>query len=315
MRREVTTPNAFDLDTLIERAKAREAATRSNESAQASLIKLLASAPGGCLPVSECLRRGTHKETIALLVSEESTSTDKRKRARVKLSIIRLNDGTEVATLHLTALGWTVSGRPSQKEHYPTAEGIAHAMAPSAIASWFEKKEPTLSALGISVTVAWGAVTRSFSEDVVARSWARLKVGSDATGSVGALTGGLFPDLVILERFRDPQTFKQAWPDRQATDDNLAESVVACEVQHSNIATTIFRSRVERWDAALETLNAAAACLWIVKGPRVADSLTALGVGSGRRPSQYLVPSWMLGLDGDPTLEASEPKWWTLRIT
>lgn len=309
----MTEARARDLETLVEAARLRATTARSDEAAQATVIRMLSEA-GGALPVEELLRRGVHRDTLANLVDEDANE-DKRKKVRVRLTVVRLHDGDEVPTAHLSSSGWQAAGRPSGREVFPTAEGIEHSLAPQRIAGWLADRSPSMSAIGVNVSVAWGSACRRFSDDVVARAWGRLRYGPDASGALGSLTGGLIPDAIVLERHTSMADYVVAWPGTEPTPDDLAETAVAVEVQHSRIANDLYRSKVDRWSAALEQLGAAAACVWVVKGRRVADALVSLGVGdASRRPGQLLVPATMLGLDGDPAVLGVGPMWWPLRL-
>lgn len=303
-----------DLDTLIEAARHKALAERSDEAAQASVIRVLSDA-GGALPVEELIRRGVHRDTLSSLVDEDATS-DKRRKVRVRLTIVRLHDGTEVPTAHLTSSGWQAAGRPSGREVFPSAEGIEHSMAPQRLAGWMKQRADAMAGVGITTNVLWGAPCRRFSEDVTARAWGRLRFSPDQSGAIGSLTGGLIPDAIVTERHSSDANFRQAWPGREPSVDDLAELVVAVEVQHSRLANDIYRSKVDRWAAAIEKVDAAAAVVWLVKGRSVADALVANGVTDPmRRPGQLLVPAHLLGFDGDPTVPLTGPIWWPLRLS
>lgn len=302
-----------DLDTLIESARLRAASARSDEAAASAALRVLAD-NGGSLPVQELIRRGVQRDTLAALV-DESTGTDKRKRVRARLTIVRPGTGSEVPMVHLTAVGWSATGRPSGKEVVPSADTVEHAMAPFRLSEWFDLRTESQKLVGVATTVSWGPSCRRFSDEVVARAWARLRTSNDQSGALGSLTGGLIPDALVVESWSSAEGFQNAWGHPPANNDELAESVTAIEYEHSAKADDPLRSKVDRWSAATEQLAACAAVVWVVRSASVADRLVALGVGdSSRRPFQYLVPAAALGLPTINNFQGRGATWWPLRL-
>ena len=302
-----------DLDDLSSAAQQRAAAARSDEAAAAAALRLLAD-NGGALTVAELLRRGVARDTVAALVDEDANG-DKRKRVRARLTMVRIAGAPEVPTVHLTSVGWSATGRPSGREVVPTSDTVEHAMAPYRLAAWLDDRRDATHAVGADVTMTWGPSCRRFSEEVVARAWARLRMMNDQSGALGSLTGGLIPDALIVERWTDANNYTQAWGKQPAGADDLAETLVAVEYEHSGKSDEPLRAKVERWDAASEQLGACAAVIWFVNSASVADRLIALGVGDPlRRARQLLVPAAAVGLGSGTSVEASRPEWWPLRL-
>jgi len=297
-------PEDLDLDALVERARLDAATRRSDEAAAAAVLRLLAEADGA-MPLDALLRAGARREVVAALVDPDA-STDKRRKQRARLGIVG-----DVPTVWLTATGWQATGRSSGREVVPTADTITHAMAPARLAAWLATRN--LAAYGVSVRATWGPSCRRWSEEVSARAWARLRTAADGSGTVGALTGGLIPDALLVEGWSGPQAaafYQQAWGVAPESQDDLTEVVVAVEVEDSRKAADPLRSKVDRWDAALGDLAAARAVLWVVRTREVADRLRGLGVDDPqRRPWQVLVPGPAVGLGGED-IGPVQRTWW-----
>jgi hypothetical protein len=145
-----------------------------------------------------------------------------------------------------------------------------------------------------------------------------LKTQADQTGDVGVLTGGLIPDALLIERrpVTDQGTlmFEQAWKRKPYDRDEVAETVVAIEVQNATRqASDPLRSKVDAWSAAIENLKVASVVLWIVE-PAACKVLASLGVGdSVRRPGQIFISSGAAGLGGED-FAVPGPRWWVLDV-
>ena len=132
------------------------------------------------------------------------------------------------------------------------------------------------------------------------------------------LTGGLIPDALLIER--RPVTdqgvlmFEQAWKRKPYDRDEVAETVVAVEVQNATRqASDPLRSKVDAWSAAVENLQVASIVLWIVE-PAACKVLASLGVGDPvRRPGQIFISSGGAGLGGDD-FAVPGPRWWVMDV-
>ena len=302
-----------DLDTLIAIAKQQEKEMSSSESAQTSVIHILAEA-GGALPIQDLLSRyGVSKQTLSSLLDPD-LSSDKRKKVRAKLGTV---DGE--AIVYLTSSGVQAAGRSVRGfSVHPTSQSLAHAMAPSRLASWIEGCNPRLRSEGVELQLSWGPSCRAFSDRVVSLAWARLKTVADSSGSIGLLTGGLFPDAILTE-YRTVDDlgaahFTKSWGEPPKGLDDLAETTIAIEYQ---VATRTnggdpLRYKCDAWSAAINVLNAAHKVIWIVE-PKAAKILSSLGVGDiYRRPGHVMVPAFEVGFGGDH-FEVSGQKWWLSR--
>ncbi len=299
-----------DLDTLLAIARQQEAERNGSESAQVAAIHILSSA-GGALPIRDLIERyGVTKATIATLCDEE-LHRDKRRKVRARLGEI---DGEPVCWL--TATGHQAAGKTRGNEVRPTSDSLAHALAPSRLAKWLVPFGPELAKDGVELSVVWGPSCRAFSERVISLSWARLKTLADPSGGIGLLTGGLIPDALLIERRPIDQAgadnYQKCWGFAPSNVDELAETVVAIEVQNATRqASDPLRSKVDAWSTAIEKLNVASVVLWIVE-PAASRVLISLGVGDqSRRPGQILVSSGAVGLGGE-TFQVPGPSWWVL---
>jgi hypothetical protein len=223
--------DARDLETLLAIARQQEAGRNGSESAQISAIRILANA-GGALPIADLISRyGVSSQTIALLRDEEQ-HTDKRRKVRARLGEV---DGIPVAWL--TASGHQTSGKSRGFEIRPTSDSLGHALGPSRLANWIEPLTPTLQPHGVELSVTWGPSCQAFSRRTEALAWARLKTQADQTGDVGVLTGGLIPDALLIERRpvneQGSQMFEFTWKRKPFDRDELAETIVAVEVQNA----------------------------------------------------------------------------------
>ena len=301
-----------DLETLLAIARQAEAERSDSEAAQVAAIRILSNA-GGALPIDDMANRyGVSKQTLAALCDEERHK-DKRRKVRARLGEV---DG--VAVIWLTASGHQAAGKSRGFEVRPTSDSLSHALGPSRLAKWLEPLNPTLNPYGIEVSVTWGPSCQAFSRRTEALAWARLKTQADQTGDVGMLTGGLIPDALIIERRPvseyGVQLFQSAWKQNPADRDEVAETVVAVEVQNATRqASDPLRSKVDAWSTAVENLKVASRVLWIVE-PAACKVLTSLGVGDpGRRPGQLLVSSGAVGLGGE-TFDVPGQRWWLLDV-
>jgi hypothetical protein len=299
-----------DLDTLIEAA--RITAKSGTAAQQSAVLHTLAQSEGGLLTLDALLASGAPRDVVASLVDEES-SNDKRRKCRARLGII---SGT--AVVWLTSTGWQAVGRPSGREVNPSSDSVAHAAAPSQLASWLAERSETLAAYGITARVTYGSSVRRFSDEIVARAWARLRSYPDPEGAVGSLTGGLLPDGLLIESWRGPnaaETYRAAWGlHDEAHEDDLAETTTLIEVEDSRKSSEPLRSKVDRLTAVTDTLQAARAVVWIVRTREVADRLRDLGVDDpSRRPNHLLVDARVVGLGGED-IGSIRKTWWPIAL-
>jgi hypothetical protein len=175
-----------DLDTLVEAARVAAAQRHSSEAAGAEVLHMLAIAEGA-MPLQELLARGVPRDLVVHLVADDPS--DKRRRQRARLGFV----GSD-AVVWLTATGWQATGRASGREVDPTADSVAHEMAPAALSRRVHARAGTLGSRGISVKGTYGAACRRWSAEVTARAWAALRTQGDTGGAIGGLTGGLIPD-------------------------------------------------------------------------------------------------------------------------
>ena len=311
-RKKKTLSDARDLETLLSIARQQEAGRNGSESAQISAIRILANA-GGALPIADLISRyGVYSQTIALLCDEEQ-HTDKRRKVRARLGEV---DGVPV--VWLTASGHQASGKSRGFEIRPTSDSLGHALGPSRLAKWIEPLAPTLNPHGVELSVTWGPSCQAFSRRTEALAWARLKTQADQTGDVGVLTGGLIPDALLIERRpvneQGSQMFESAWNRKPFDRDEIAETVVAVEVQNATRqASDPLRSKVDAWSSAVENLKVASIVLWVVE-PNACKVLASLGVGDPvRRPGQIFISSGAVGLGGE-LFAVPGPRWWVLDV-
>ena len=289
-----------DLDALIQVARL-EAARASEGGAVGALVARLARGDGSA-SVRTLRAEGFPSTVIASAVSV--SAADRRVKPRAKLGIV----GAE-PFVWLTTTGWQAAGRASGRERPPSAESAEHAAAPTALRAWLDECLRPWD--GLSVSVATGDATREFSERIKAIAWGRVTGSGDTTGSAGALTGGLIPDGLLIERYPDAATYVGAWGQQPTTAEDLAEQTLALEVEHSAKREAPLRWKVERWATAIQ-LGAVFAVVWVVKTAEIADRLGALGVGQADS-RQLLVPGSCVGLGGDSMPELA-PSWWPLRL-
>ncbi len=301
-----------DLYALIEIAKQEEKETNGSESAQTSVIHILAEA-GGALPINDLLTRyGVSKRTIEALVDPDLT-TDKRRKARAKIGTI-----DDQPVLYLSAAGVKASGRSMRNlSVHPSSQSLRHSLAPSRFADWVKPIEKELAKQEVGLHVTWGPSCRAYSDRVIAMSWAKIKVAADNSGSLGILTGGQFPDFLVIENRtadeKGAQHFLNSWgvPARNA--DELAETTIACEIQLSERTQGgSLRPKVDAYSAAIEVLGAAHRVVWIAD-EKVAQILINLGLNDEyRRPGQILISAASVGLGGEDF--ETNSRWWVLDV-
>ena len=303
-----------ELDFLISLAKQKELEKHGGEAAQIEAIRILSNA-GGALPLSELLERyGVSKPTIAALVDEE-LHKDKRRKVRA-----RVGEVSGVPVIWLTASGHQAAGKTRGNEVRPTSDSLAHALAPSRLAKWFKEIDPQLKQSGIDVSISWGPSIRTLSDQIISLAWARLKVSADSQGSIGLLTGGVLADCLVITRYSPDEQgvlhFKKHWGIEPASQDQLAECVLAVEYQVSlsQGGDPLLRSKVDAWSAVIEQLGCVFAVIWIVE-PAAGRVLSNLGVGDdSRRTRQLLVPAPAVGI-GSSAFTIPGPRWWPLDVS
>jgi hypothetical protein len=110
------------------------------------------------------------------------------------------------------------------------------------------------------------------------------------------------------------QMFESAWKRKPFDRDEIAETVVAVEVQNATRqASDPLRSKVDAWSSAVENLKVASIVLWVVE-PNACKVLASLGVGDPvRRPGQIFISSGAVGLGGEH-FAVPGPRWWVLDV-
>lgn len=294
-------PQRLTLDALVQAARV-EAAKKSDGGAVGAVVRRLAQATGGSLPVSVLLDEGFPSQALA--DAAQGDPDRKRSGPRARLGLV---SGQPV--LWLTTSGWQAAGRSTGRELSPSAESVAHATAPAAVATWLDE---VTRPYAVSVDVVSGQPCRDFGERVKALAWSRVQGRGDATGAAGSLTGGLYPDALLCERWADASLYGGAWGREPETQADAAEQVLGLEVEATRKSDEPLRWKVEKWAGALG-LGACHAVVWVVRSRTVADRLAALGVG---HDGQLLVPAVSVGLEGEemPGLLQGQHVWWPLRL-
>jgi hypothetical protein len=297
-------------DELVAAAQARAAANKGEAAAISHLLNILANA-GGALPAADLIKNyGISKEVLAA-ATEDPSDKDKRVKKKAKMEEV-----SGQIVIWLTATGWQSTGKSRGVEIIPSGMTLAHALGPTRLQEWLGRLRPELVDLGVDVSVFWGSACNEFSKRLIALAWARIQGGGfvDHGGRVGALTGGLFPDAIIIERWESDASpfFERCWGEKDASALDTAEVLLGVEIQMAEIAVEPMRHKVDAWDTAL-SLNAAKGVVWIATR-KVADVLISLGVGSEDRPGQLLVTTQDVGLGGKPYRTNIKP-WWVCRIT
>jgi hypothetical protein len=303
------TDTAPDLDALVEAARIAAAQKRSMDAAAAEVIRILVEAEGS-MPLDDLLAAGAPRDVVAYLVADDVT--DRRRKQRAHLGFVG-----RTAVVWLSTTGWQAGGFSRRAGTAPTAQTLEHAMAPSRLRQWLDQRAASLAAQGIGVRCVHGAACRRWSADLTASAWGALRVSADSDGLLGSLTGGLIPDALVIERFPSGDLGRQLHHrlrgSKPASDDDLAETTYAVEIEDSRKAAEPLRGKVDRLEAACERLQAAHAVLWIVRTREVADRLRDLGVDSDRRPTQLLVAGRDVGLGGDDVGGVRRP-WYMTRV-
>ncbi len=93
----------LDLDTLLETAPVRAALARSDEASASEALRLLAESGGALTHKNSC---GRTADRHARRPIDESTSTEKPKSTRPRLTMVRSTGGVDLHMVHLTAVGW-----------------------------------------------------------------------------------------------------------------------------------------------------------------------------------------------------------------
>lgn len=292
------------MSQLRQQARLR-AATKASGGAQAELLRRLGDAPNTVVPYATLRAEGFPEDVIAACAQDDPD--DKRRKRRVAHEFVGPNE-----VCWLTPLGLNAIGRQRSSVTPPTAESVAHATAPNALAGWLNKTLSTWPDLP-RVSVSTGLPVREWAEQVKASAWARIQGVGDATGVYGPLTGGLYPDALLVERWRKLDLYEHAWGKPPETPQDAAEQLLGLEIEMSRKGDAPLAHKVRRWSGVLE-LGAAIGVVWVVNARIVADNLLALGVGTPAHPRQFLVPAAAVGLDGDPMPDLV-PTWWPLRLS
>lgn len=294
-------PQAPTLDALITAARV-EAATVATGGQVGEVVRRLADADGA-LPVATLRTEGYPDDAITAAITPDSK--DKRRKPRARLGIV-----AGQPMVWLTTTGWAASGRTSRRERHPDAESTAHAAAPSEVGGWLAAR---LAGHHFArVGVATGEPVKAWAEQVKALAWSRIQGAGDTTGTYGTLTGGIYPDALLVERWRDPSLYASAWGREPDAPEDAAEQLLGLEIELSAKRDEPLAWKVRRWASCLD-LGAAAGVVWVVASQEVAENLAALGVGGQQHPRQFLVAAHALGLAGEP-LPDLPLTWWPLRL-
>lgn len=304
------TESTPDLDALVEAARIAEAQRRSTDAATAEVLRLLAEAEGGAMPLDGLLAAGAPRDVVAHLVAEDQG--DKRRKQKARLGFV-----AGVPVVWMTSTGYQAVGRSSAKEVLPSAGSVAHATAPAVLSTWLKQRNGALAAEGITVRCTYAAACRRWSTEVTAKAWAALRTHGDADGAIGSCTGGVIPDALIYESFpqgaRGRELHARLRGSDVPDDDDLAETTYAVEIEDTRKSQEGLRIKVLRAETVCEKLGAARAVLWVVRTREVANRLRDLGVDSDRRPSQVLVPASEVGLGGEDLGPIHRP-WYMTKV-
>lgn len=296
-------PQIATLAALVQQART-EAAETTQGGAVATVVQRLTQSEGAA-PLAALKAEGYPDQAIA--AAAQADPKDRRLKPRIRVGIV---SGEPVAWL--TTTGWQSAGHPSRRERRPSHESMAHAAAPAALGRWLTatlKPWPYLR-----VDVVGGPALREWSDQVKALAWAQIQARTSGdTSNVGSLTGGMYPDALLVERWPDPETYTSAWGADPQTPDDVAEQTLGLEIEDTRKSAGLLRSKVDRWDGAI-SLGAAYGVVWIVRSADVRANLVALGVGDlRRRPRQFLVAGSTCGLGGE-LLAPHGPEWWPARL-
>jgi hypothetical protein len=293
----------LSLDALIQSARV-EATKKGDGGAVGAVLRRLAEAPSGLVPVADLVAEGFPAQAVA--DAAQGDPADRRKGPRARLGVV-----ADQPLLWLTTSGWQSCGYASRREVNPAAESVEHATAPRRIAAWLNTAtEP----YAVRVEVATGTATKDLSARATSLAWSRIQGAGDGTGQAGSLTGGLYPDALLVEHWGDARLYAGAWGKSHDHPSDLTEQICALEVELNAKNDGPQRWKVEKWQTALD-LGVCHSVVWVVRSRAVADTLKGLGVGDGRQ-FLVLVPASAVGLDGDemPDLLADPARWWPLRL-
>jgi hypothetical protein len=296
------TEDAPTFSALIQKARC-EAATRGVGGSVGLLVARLARDDGSATVTG--LRAEGFPES-ALYDAVTTDAKDKRVRPRAKLGIV-----AGEPMVWLTTTGWQAAGKPSGRERPPSAESAIHAAAPGYIDAWLQKVTGPWP--GLDVRVVTGEPCRSFSEQVKSLAWSRIQLG-DTTGEFGPLSNGLLPDALIVERYPNAQTYEGAWGRPPDSPDDVAEQVLALEIEDTRKASNPLLWKVNRWDTTCTRLGAAVRVVWVVRTAEIRDRLVDLGVGTERRPAQLLVAGARIDLPKSQLVAAAGTDWWPVGL-
>lgn len=301
------TQNDTDTPTTLGEFLAQQAPDDVGTALQRLLV-WLASA-GGHAFVTEAKRAG-HGETV-MLAGLGDDPEDRRIKARLKAAEL---SGDQV--IWLTTPGWKAAGHPSKREVRPTTQTFAHADAPRTLRTWVAGATKVLGgAASVEVLTDPTDIT-TISEAAKARAWARVRGMADSEGGIGALTSGLRPDALVVERWWNASAYLAAYNLSVAADpEEYAEVVWAVEIEDTTKSVGALKEKILRLDAAVD-VGVVRGTIWVTRTAETARALAAFGIGRDQqpRPGHYVLRGWQLGLPGDFTPPAG-PAWWPLRLT
>lgn len=300
------------LDAWLTAQRAEAAETRTPGGGVQAVCEWLAER-GGCAFLDDARRAGQSDEHI--LTGLKHDPDDGRHRPRLAAGDVAGWPG-----LWLTGAGWKAVGQPRRGEVKPSTQTLAHARAPEHLQAWLT------GLLGgwagkLSVTVEQSASgMKDFSNACTAAAWGNLRTRDDADGQIGLLTGGLYPDALIVERFHDEVMYRWAKgiPDvlggsaTMVDRDEMTETTLALEVESTSKSTARLRDKIGRLDAAL-ALDRIAGVVWLVRTEAVQRQLREFGCGEhGRRPLHYILTAGEIGITGGDFMAPSEGyfRWW-----
>jgi hypothetical protein len=299
------------LEALLTAARkaAAPAAGKSAGDAPLDALQLVADVGDGVMLLADLLAAGHSRAVVAALLKQGS---DKRLRPRLALGVV---GGHEVVWLRTA--GWSILNYPNRREAAPTVRSLRHRLSGHNFEHAIEQRvAPIARQNDVLLEMVRGVPLRDYCKSRVGDAWTTIKTeGPEQTRDAGTVTGGVFPDVLVVENWprkhilrAKPQGLvaatrserEQLWPSVGGIRTDDADLAVAVEIELSGKAAPLLSAKVRQHDTAMR-MGWWQVVVWVTDSTDVLTRLLRAGIGDpSQHPGHYVMGGSALGFGSDP---------------